>query len=113
MGEGGLVGETQPNQCIRITELAGVILNNGRRFSHQVRCNFRWVEIGRTARLDVVEGLEWGGAPYWLVCKMAILGSVYQYDKGREINKDANAICTYEATAGLGEVNAKAVERDD
>jgi hypothetical protein len=48
-----------------------------------------------------------------LVCKMAILGSVYRQDKGGDINKNANAICINEATAGLGEVHMKAAERDD
>jgi hypothetical protein len=44
---------------------------------------------------------------------MAILGSIYQQDTGRKINKDANAICPNEATARLGEVRTKAVERED
>jgi hypothetical protein len=44
---------------------------------------------------------------------MAILGSVYQQDKGRGMNKDADIIRTNEATAGLGELCRKAVERDD
>jgi hypothetical protein len=68
---------------------------------------------GGVAEPELLLGGKWGGAPLWLVCKMAIFGSVYQQDKGREINKDANAICTNEATAGLGEVHPKAVERDN
>jgi hypothetical protein len=50
--------------------------------------------------------------PQGLVPKVAILGSIYQQDKGRKVDEDANLGSPNETTATLSAVSMKTIEGD-